>query len=206
MSNGNMTPQEPKKSDEGDDFRGRPPRPRNFAGVALIILVLVIVWLVIQNQVSEPDKIKLPQLVEHLAKGNVAKITVEKNVIEAELEKKDPKVKSKKVRVVMPEDTIIGMAAEFEYLNELGQKAAAKNDKETEAFCTMLSCAIVGFLATGTFTSQFLSQYLWSIFALTGAFLATPDDNPLQTVLPWEKEAPVMDFRAAVKEPDLGVG
>ncbi|MEE8104340.1 MAG: O-antigen ligase family protein [Planctomycetota bacterium] len=87
-------------------------------------------------------------------------------------------------------------------LRNKARVARARGDKETESFCTMLSCAIVGFLATGTFTSQFLSQYLWSIFALAGAFLATPDDNPLQTVLPWEKEAPVMDYRAAHEGPD----
>lgn len=85
-------------------------------------------------------------------------------------------------------------------LRNRARLARERKDKETEAFCTMLSCAIVGFLATGTFTSQFLSQYLWAIFALTGAFLATPDDNPLQTVLPWEKEAPVMEYRGAVEE------
>ena len=32
----------------------------------------------------------------------------------------------------------------------------------------------MGFLATGTWTSQFLSEYLWAIFALAGAFLAMP--------------------------------
>jgi O-antigen ligase len=47
-------------------------------------------------------------------------------------------------------------------------------DKEGEAMATALSCALFGFLATGTFTSQFLSEYLWAIIGLIGAFLATP--------------------------------
>lgn len=49
-------------------------------------------------------------------------------------------------------------------------------DKDGEAMATALSCALVGFLATGTFTSQFLSEYLWAILGLIGAFLATPVD------------------------------
>ena len=65
----------------------------------------------------------------------------------------------------------------FSFLRQLhraAREARRTADRQTEALALSLSCAIVGFLATGTFTSQFLSQYLWSIFALAGAFLASP--------------------------------
>lgn len=52
--------------------------------------------------------------------------------------------------------------------------AHALGDKDGEAMSTALSCALFGFLATGSFTSQFLSEYLWAIIGLVGAFLATP--------------------------------
>ena len=38
---------------------------------------------------------------------------------------------------------------------------------------TALACAIFGFVATGSFTSQFLSEYLWAIIAVSGAFIAS---------------------------------
>lgn len=47
-------------------------------------------------------------------------------------------------------------------------------DKDGEAMATALNCALFGFLATGSFTSQFLSEYMWAIIGLIGAFLATP--------------------------------
>jgi hypothetical protein len=52
--------------------------------------------------------------------------------------------------------------------------ARAVGDKDGEALSIALSCALFGFLATGSFTSQFLSEYLWAIIGLIGAFLATP--------------------------------
>lgn len=57
-------------------------------------------------------------------------------------------------------------------LRRRAAKARAAGDGETEFLAVSLSCAIVGFLATGTFTSQFLSEYLWSIIMLAFAFLA----------------------------------
>ncbi|MDH3591044.1 MAG: O-antigen ligase family protein, partial [Planctomycetota bacterium] len=59
-------------------------------------------------------------------------------------------------------------------LNKVAGAARLRGDKDTEHFSTALSCALVGFLATGTFTSQFMSEYMWAIIALIGAFLATP--------------------------------
>jgi O-antigen ligase len=52
--------------------------------------------------------------------------------------------------------------------------ARSLGDKEGEALATALNCALFGFLATGSFTSQFLSEYLWAIIGLVGAFLVTP--------------------------------
>ncbi len=64
-------------------------------------------------------------------------------------------------------------------LMRLRKRAAlfrALGDKDGEAMATALNCALFGFLATGTFTSQFLSEYMWAIIGLIGAFLATPVD------------------------------
>ncbi len=52
--------------------------------------------------------------------------------------------------------------------------ARRAGDRQTEALATTLNCALFGFLATGSFTSQFLSEYMWAIIGLIGAFLATP--------------------------------
>lgn len=57
-------------------------------------------------------------------------------------------------------------------LRRIAKKAKRDKDKDTERLATALCCAIVGFLATGSFTSQFLSEYLWSIIGLSGAFIA----------------------------------
>jgi hypothetical protein len=57
-------------------------------------------------------------------------------------------------------------------LRRIAKKARLDKDKDTERLATALCCAIVGFLATGSFTSQFLSEYLWSIIGLSGAFIA----------------------------------
>ncbi|MHC4549825.1 MAG: O-antigen ligase family protein [Planctomycetota bacterium] len=57
-------------------------------------------------------------------------------------------------------------------LRRIAKKARADKDKDTEALATALCCAIVGFLATGSWTSQFLSEYLWVIIAVSGAFVA----------------------------------
>ena len=59
-------------------------------------------------------------------------------------------------------------------LRNRAKLAAALGDRQGEAMATALSCALVGFLSTGTFTSQFLSEYMWAIIGLIGAFLATP--------------------------------
>lgn len=63
-------------------------------------------------------------------------------------------------------------------LRRLGrERKLAKNrgDRETERLATALACAIVGFLATTTFLSQFLSEYFWAICALSGAFIASQE-------------------------------
>ena len=52
--------------------------------------------------------------------------------------------------------------------------ARTLGDRDGEAMATALGCALFGFLATGSFTSQFLSEYMWAILGLIGAFLATP--------------------------------
>jgi len=50
--------------------------------------------------------------------------------------------------------------------------ARAAGDRDTERLATALSCAFVGYLTAATFHSIFLSQYLWSMFAVACAFLA----------------------------------
>ncbi len=77
----------------------------------------------------------------------------------------------------------------FLFLSRLRQRAKlarALGDRGGEALATTLSCALVGFLATGTFTSQFVSEYMWSIIGLIGAFLATPLETPVVAPAPVE--------------------
>jgi len=62
----------------------------------------------------------------------------------------------------------------FIRLRKRGILAHTLGDQDGEALATALSCSLFGFLATGSFTSQFLSEYMWAIIALIGAFLATP--------------------------------
>jgi len=62
----------------------------------------------------------------------------------------------------------------FARLRSRARLARQLGDKQGEALATTLSCALFGFLATGSFTSQFLSEYMWALIALIGAFLATP--------------------------------
>ena len=67
-------------------------------------------------------------------------------------------------------------------LRRIAKKARKDKDKDTERLATALCCAIVGFLATGSFTSQFLSEYLWAIIALSGAFIAAEKVRARETV------------------------
>jgi len=73
----------------------------------------------------------------------------------------------------------------------------ALGDKDGEALATTLSCALFGFLATGTFTSQFLSEYMWAIIGLVGAFLATPIETPELPPPAQEPETAAVGLRAA---------
>jgi len=60
-------------------------------------------------------------------------------------------------------------------LRNLGRerkRARLEGDRETEMLATALSCAIIGFCATATFTSVFVSEYLWAIIGVAGAFIA----------------------------------
>ncbi len=70
--------------------------------------------------------------------------------------------------------------------------AKLRGDRQTEALATTLSCALFGFLATGSFTSQFLSEYMWAIIGLIGAFLATPILHPAPEAGPSGEESPAL--------------
>jgi len=58
-------------------------------------------------------------------------------------------------------------------LRRIAARARRMGDKHTEALAVALCCSVVGFVASGTFTSQFLSEYLWCIVAVAGAFIAS---------------------------------
>jgi len=73
----------------------------------------------------------------------------------------------------------------------------ALGDKDGEALATALSCALFGFLATGSFTSQFLSEYMWAIIGLIGAFLATPVPTALPEAPEPGPETVAVGLRAA---------
>ena len=79
----------------------------------------------------------------------------------------------------------------------VARSARREKEKETEGMATALACAIVGFLATGTFTSQFLSEYLWSIIAVSGAFLASEAVRTKAPKATADAEAPVLAGAAA---------
>ena len=81
-------------------------------------------------------------------------------------------------------------------LRRLAREAKMAGDKHRSALATALHCAIVGFLATGTWTSQFLSEYLWAILALSGAFIAMPWSPP-------ETVQPEPDVRAGGRMPPV---
>jgi O-antigen ligase len=70
-------------------------------------------------------------------------------------------------------------------------------DKDGEALATALSCALFGFLASGSFTSQFLSEYMWAIMGLVGAFLATPVDTAKVLPPPTRPQNATVGLRAA---------
>lgn len=72
-------------------------------------------------------------------------------------------------------------------LRALGRErkvAHAAGDRATERLAVALSCSIIGFLGTSTFTSMFLSEYLWAIVAVAGAFLADRQRGRLETPAP----------------------
>jgi O-antigen ligase len=71
-------------------------------------------------------------------------------------------------------------------LSRRARRAKAAADRETEMLAVCLSGSIVGFVTTGTFTSKFASEYLWSIFMLAFAFLATPQASPATVPAPQE--------------------
>lgn len=62
-------------------------------------------------------------------------------------------------------------------LLRVAKLARLRDDRQTEALATAICCAYIGFLATGTFLSQFLSEYFWSMIGLAGAFLAFEERN-----------------------------
>ena len=60
-------------------------------------------------------------------------------------------------------------------LMKLGRERRAarqRKDSETEMLATALACSLIGFLAAGTFTSQFMAPYLWGLLGVIGAFIA----------------------------------
>ncbi|MHC4818681.1 MAG: hypothetical protein ACYTF8_11565, partial [Planctomycetota bacterium] len=75
-------------------------------------------------------------------------------------------------------------------LRRIAKKARLDKDKDTERLATALCCAIVGFLATGSFTSQFLSEYLWAIIGLSGAFIAAEKVRAREEVKATAEAAP----------------
>jgi hypothetical protein len=78
------------------------------------------------------------------------------------------------------------------FLVRLRRRAALARtlgDSDGEALATTLNCALFGFLATGSFTSQFLSEYMWAILGLIGAFLATPLQPSIDAVPGFSREA-----------------
>lgn len=58
-------------------------------------------------------------------------------------------------------------------LLRVARAARIRGDTKTDAFATAICCAYIGFLLTGSFLSQFLSEYFWAIFGLGGAFVAS---------------------------------
>lgn len=87
-------------------------------------------------------------------------------------------------------------------LSQEAKLARLEGDRESELLATSLACSLVGFLATATFSSQFLSEFYWAICAVSGAFLAhrahqrRTEQIPV-TREPVAKEAPMPPAPAA---------
>jgi probable O-glycosylation ligase (exosortase A-associated) len=85
-------------------------------------------------------------------------------------------------------------------LRRLGRErklAKARGDRETEKLAIALACSIVGFLATTTFLSQFLSEYFWGLCALSGAFIASQEYRRRHPELDTDQLEQVFDDTAA---------
>ncbi|MFT7619904.1 MAG: cell division protease FtsH [Planctomycetota bacterium] len=123
MSNGNTPPpSDPGKNDNKDG--GQPPRPKNFAGVLLIGLVLLIVWMVVKSNFQEPLELTSPELLEYLAKGQVEELKIEQNAIIVQLKKAPKNSQTKKATVVVPSQVSSEWADRLTELQSLGTKAA----------------------------------------------------------------------------------
>jgi O-antigen ligase len=75
--------------------------------------------------------------------------------------------------------------------------AKARGDRDTEKLAIALACAIVGFLATTTFLSLFLSEYFWALCALSGAFVGSQAYRRRHPELDTEELEQVFDDAAA---------
>lgn len=128
---------------EGPNGPDRPQgRPRNLSGFLLILLVLFIVYLVVQNQWGESNRITYPRLVELLAKGKVEKIDVERNKLQVVIQGESGRFKGPTVyRLALPQDFINAQLEELEELGNLGHAAASHSQVDTDRVLGLLERA-----------------------------------------------------------------
>ncbi len=140
MSNGN-TPPPREPGNNGNQDGAQPPRPKNFAGVLLIGLVLLIVWMVVRSNFQEPKNVSSPELFAYLAQGKVKEMRIEQTAVQVDLKKAPKDSKSKTVRVVVPTQVSSEWANRLTELQSLGVKAARNADLADEQLLRLYEAA-----------------------------------------------------------------
>ena len=139
MSNGNTTPT--PDSDPNEENGSRAPRPKNFAGILLIALVILVVFMVVRNHYQEPTEKTFPQFYEYLATGKVKSIKAEREVIRAELKKSDKKGPNKEIKISSNQKLFADRFNDIESLHRLGNEAAKKSDEDVDTMLLQLERA-----------------------------------------------------------------
>ena len=126
MTNGNGNGNGPRPEPGSGDPENKPIRPRNYTGLILVSLICLVCILVFQNTLKDPTKINFTRFMDHLVRGEVKSVKVEKKLLTVELIKG---VREEgRVRVVVPETWTTTNALLLEELGEFGRLVAPEED------------------------------------------------------------------------------
>ena len=150
MADTNPTPP-PRRNMNGEDPRDpRQGRPRSYTGVVLMLLIVIVCFMVLQQELREKPAISFPEFMNHLLQGKVEKVTVERNKLEVAMKAGSSSSKTG-FRVIVPERLVAENAMMLEEIGELGRSvvasqtsrflkhlaAVAHDDKKPRDFFTM---------------------------------------------------------------------